>query len=189
MDKNVSKFFSQNSKNRFLSQNDQLIEHSRKRSDILNRSRIRLVQNVFLNENVDFEKFFCERNFLGDSCSFEKWDLGAKNGIASKGKGIKLYDWLKITKIYGKLLPYNVFEKCSFSTMNFQNFSFLAIFDKNIDKFSEAAEINWRREACKSAKWLQNSPCEMGEKMLQKFPQILANSITSSWSICAWNHH
>ena len=45
---------------------------------------------------------------------------------------------------------------------------FLAIFDRKLEKSSEPAELNRRREACNSSKWPQYNPNEMGDKNFKK---------------------
>ena len=46
---------------------------------------------------------------------------------------------------------------------------FWAILDQKFDKSSEPAELNERREACNSAKWLQCNPHEISQNFFEFF--------------------
>ena len=70
---------------------------------------------------------------------------------ASMGKGLCVYDGLKIHKIISKILEKKLLLRNFLGPKIFKKSLFLAIFGQKFDKSSEPAELNRRREVCYSA--------------------------------------
>ena len=74
------------------------------RKKIFGRNRFRMVQNVFSNENINFENFFPLKNFFGDIAVFSTnwWNLGkALEFAAPRIKGaLRMPTFLVLKKFF-----------------------------------------------------------------------------------------
>ena len=103
MEEIFQNFSPKNVQNRFLGPKMAQKTKNRKFFAIFfGRNRFRMVQNVFINENIDFENFYRLKFFQGHS-RFLNGNYMLFGEHASNGKGKCIYDSLKSSQYHPKI--------------------------------------------------------------------------------------